>query len=260
MSKKYRGILGTLLFHLGLVILFLIAGFHTPLPLPAEEGILVNFGNSPTGRGNIEPAAAEPVPTEPQPEQEIPEETPMTQDFEDAPAIDTKQESKPKETPKPEESKPKETKPEEPEEEPREVNRRALYPGKNANTGQTGSEGETSGEGNQGNPFGSPDSDNHAEGNSQGTGGISFSLAGRNPVRLPKPEYNYQVEGKVVVEVIVDKQGNVTKATPGVRGSTTLDSYLLNVAEKAALRAKFDRKPDAPLYQKGTITYLFRLQ
>ena len=91
-------------------------------------------------------------------------------------------------------------------------------------------------------------------------GGIDFSLEGRNPESLPKPEYNYQVEGKVVVEITVDKYGNVTKAEAGMKGSTTLNDKLLRAARKAALNAKFDPKPDAPAYQKGTITYYFRLQ
>jgi len=47
---------------------------------------------------------------------------------------------------------------------------------------------------------------------------------------------------------------------PGVKGSTTLDANLLAAAKRAALKAKFDKKPDAPAYQKGTITYYFKLQ
>jgi TonB family protein len=91
-------------------------------------------------------------------------------------------------------------------------------------------------------------------------GNMNYSLSGRNPESLPKPEYNYQVEGKVVVEITVDKYGNVTKAVAGVKGSTTLNENLLKAAKKAALNAKFDRDPKAPAYQKGTITYYFRLQ
>ena len=63
-----------------------------------------------------------------------------------------------------------------------------------------------------------------------------------------------------MVEVTVDRLGNVTYANPGVKGSTTLDEYLLKSAKKAALGAKFDRKSGAPAYQKGTITYYFKLQ
>jgi len=87
---------------------------------------------------------------------------------------------------------------------------------------------------------------------------VSFNLHGRTPESLPKPEYNGQSEGKVVVEITVDKYGNVTDAVPGVRGSTTLDANLLSASKKAALRSKFSKNPDAPAYQKGTITYLFK--
>lgn len=91
------------------------------------------------------------------------------------------------------------------------------------------------------------------------TQGISFSLNGRTPVALPKPEYNIQREGIVVVEVTVDNNGNVTNAVPGVRGSTTINDYLMNSARNAALKAKFNAKHDGPRFQKGTITYHFKL-
>jgi TonB family protein len=91
------------------------------------------------------------------------------------------------------------------------------------------------------------------------TQGISFSLSGRTPVALPKPEYNIQREGIVVVEVTLDNNGNITNAVPGVRGSTTINDYLLNSAKNAALKAKFNAKHDGPRFQKGTITYHFKL-
>ena len=50
-----------------------------------------------------------------------------------------------------------------------------------------------------------------------------------------------------------------TKATPGARGTSTLNKILLDAAEKAARQAKFSRKPDA-IEQTGTITYTFKLQ
>jgi TonB family protein len=78
--------------------------------------------------------------------------------------------------------------------------------------------------------------------------------------KLPLPEYDYQGEGKVVVEVSVDRSGKVTQATAGIKGSNTLDEYLLKVAREAAMKAQFDAKPDAPLMQKGTITYNFILK
>lgn len=63
-----------------------------------------------------------------------------------------------------------------------------------------------------------------------------------------------------MVEITVDRKGNVASARAGVRGSTTYDTELINAAESAARLAKFDVSQRAPEYQTGTITYVFRLQ
>ena len=64
-------------------------------------------------------------------------------------------------------------------------------------------------------------------------------------------------KGVVKVQIKVDRNGKVVEAIPGAKGSTTLDSYLLKVAKRAALSSKFDSNGDAPVYQLGTITYIF---
>jgi hypothetical protein len=130
---------------------------------------------------------------------------------------------------------------------------------KNAGTSSTG-EGVTGGQGNQGVPTGSVDSKNRGEGSGLGDKGISYSLTGRGFQKLPLPKYDYQGEGKVVVEVSVDRSGKVIQAVPGIKGSNTLDEYLLRVAKEAALEAQFEVKSDAPVIQKGTITYNFILK
>lgn len=267
--KHKKGIIGTLLFHGFVALILVFFKFSTPLPLPGEEGILINFGDEEMGSGPVEPAT-NPVQSRQQPQPQVEEtneavestspDEAITQDYEEAPEMKANDAEEPqeeeKEVEKPVEKKEKEVK-EEPKPE-RKVNEMALYKGKTDNDSK--SEGETEGEGNQGNPTGSTDSKNHGGGDSSGGSGINFSLAGRNPESLPKPVYNFQAEGKVVVEITVNKYGVVTDAVPGVRGSTTLDANLLNAAKKAALKAKFDRKPDAPAFQKGTITYFFKLQ
>ena len=281
--KHKRGIAGTLIFHLGLVILFIFSGLITPLPLPEEEGILINFGTSDEGEGLIEPSAIfqtqaieqqEPVPSETAIQSGKTEKEILTQDIEEAPAVESKalEEEREKEE---ELEKLKELERQRQEElekqriieeqkriqEITDRTRNALSNNRNnADNAATG-EGETTGQGNQGSETGSVNSDNHSSGISgPGDKGISYSLAGRTPQSLPKPEYNYQAEGIVVVEVTVNQNGNVTKATAGVKGSTTLDNNLLKAAQKAALAAKFDRKPNAAAFQKGTITYHFLLQ
>ena len=46
-----KGLVGTVVFHGVILLLLILMGFFTPLPLPGEEGILVNFGDSETGWG-----------------------------------------------------------------------------------------------------------------------------------------------------------------------------------------------------------------
>ena len=145
----------------------------------------------------------------------------------------------------------------------------ALANSKNTGTNSTG-EGVTGGPGNQGDPRGSVDSKVRGVGgglgdSGNGTGGtggkgISYNLQGRGYQALPPPKYDYQGEGRVVVEVSVDQAGKVVQAVPGTKGSTTLDEYLLKVAKEAALGARFEVKHDAPAIQKGTITYNFILK
>lgn len=99
-----------------------------------------------------------------------------------------------------------------------------------------------------------------SEGKVEEVKGISYNLQGRGIQSLPAPKYDYQGEGRVVVEISVDRIGKVVQAIPGIKGSTTLDEYLLKVAREAALEARFDSMPDAPAVQKGTITYNFMIK
>jgi outer membrane biosynthesis protein TonB len=142
----------------------------------------------------------------------------------------------------------------------------ALANSKNRGTNSTG-EGIAGGPGNQGDPNGSVNSKVRGVGSGlgdkgSGTGdkGISYDLQGRGFQALPQPKYDYQGEGRVVVEVSVDRSGKVVQAIPGTKGSTTLDEYLLKVAKEAALGARFQVKQDAPAIQKGSITYNFILK
>ena len=264
MDLDRKGLIGTIAVHVVILAIFLFAGFRTPLPLPAEQGMLINFGDIEYAKGPAEPKKeqkqAKPTPkaAQPKPTPKV-EEQVATQDFEEAPAVESSPKPVVKKTePKKVEEKKVEPDPE-PVEQPKTVNKSALYKGKKEDTKYTGSEGNTSGEGNMGSVTGSPDTQNRQQGLSSGDG-ISFSLEGRNPIALPTPEFNHQAEGKVVVEVTVDRSGRVTNAIPGVKGSTTLDSYLLQAAKKAALSSKFSEKGNAPFYQKGTITYYFKLK
>jgi colicin import membrane protein len=263
MNWNNRAFIYTAIFYTIVLFLFLVLGFTTPLPLPAEQGIVINFGEDETGSGLVEPRPVEKVLeqnyTEPPAAQETSENIPeqLTQDFEEAPAVVPVK-------PKPKKPKTESTpvkKPEEvvkPVEKPA-VNPTALYQGRKEDSRSNNSEGEAGGSGNQGSLSGDVDATSHSLGAGAGDG-ISYSLSGRSPVALPVPEFNTQKEGRVVVRVRVDQSGKVAFAEPGIKGSTTLDKDLLAAAKIAALASRFNTKTDAPVIQEGTITYVFRLR
>ena len=86
-----------------------------------------------------------------------------------------------------------------------------------------------------------------------------YSLAGRGIVgKLPKPATNIQKEGVVVVNIQVDKEGNVVSTSVG-KGTNTSDYGLQQAAQTAAKKAKFS-PTDKPTLQMGSITYTFKLK
>jgi len=267
------------------LILLIVVAFTPPKPPETEEGILVNFGTDETGIGMIEPspppvqeeASVPPPKTAPKVQTEEPL---LTQNNEEAPEVkkvDPEAEKRRLEKIEADRKLKEQLEAERKKKEAEEAERKrieaeqkrqadimnktrdALANSKNAGT-TSKSEGEAGGTGNQGVPTGSVDSKNRGDGSGLGNQGISYDLQGRGFQSLPAPKYDYQGEGRVVVEVSVDRSGKVIQAIPGSKGSTTLDEYLLRVAKEAALKARFDPKSDAPAIQKGTITYNFILR
>lgn len=98
--ERKKGIIATIIIHLVFVGILLLAGFTTPLPLPGEEGILINFGDSDVGTGTMDPQITEEIEEQvvtapPTPvTQEIVEEETITQEYEEAPAIEEKKPEK----------------------------------------------------------------------------------------------------------------------------------------------------------------------
>lgn len=311
-----RGIIGTVVFHAIVLLLLIFLKFFTPLPLPGEEGILVNFGTSENGLGDIEPSPAnsEPSPAEPVEQQEEaappvvsqpkPQPKPteakeqiMTQDYEKTAAIEAAENKKKVDDQKrkdllAEQERIKKQRIEEErirkaeadkiakaeaekkarEEQQRkinEINSRAqgAFASKGTGTGGKGtgtgtSQGVTFPGGNQGVPTGDPNATTYGQGGLGGGNkgsGTSFSLDGRSASSLPKPKYPGDDEGIVVVKITVDKNGTVTAAEPGARGTTIMEQQFWAEAKQAALKAKFNSAPSAPAFQQGTITYRFVL-
>ena len=98
-----------------------------------------------------------------------------------------------------------------------------------------------------------------SENNSKSTAvkGVTYVMAGRKMTKEPKLDNLTMEKGVVVVEITINKYGNVVKAEPGIEGSTTTSKYLLTKAQQGAQSAMFDTSPVMPLEQKGTITFTF---
>jgi colicin import membrane protein len=277
----------TILVHTGFLILLLTVAFSVPAPTETEEGIMVNFGTGETGFGMVEPSPPAIMEESSPPPQRASavkpkEESLLAQNNDEAPVVkkpDPEAEKKRLdkiETDKKlreqlkadririaqEEAERKRVEAEQQRQvDIRNRTKNALANSKNSGTSST-SEGIAGGTGNQGDPNGSVDSKVRGPGGGTGTSDnrISYDLQGRGFQALPSPKYDYQGEGRVVVEVSVDRQGIVVEANPGIMGSTTLDEYLLKVAREAAMKARFEVNQDAPIKQKGKITYNFKLK
>ncbi len=85
----------------------------------------------------------------------------------------------------------------------------------------------------------------------------SYSLSGRKTLNNSRPIYNCKEEGIVVVQITVDKNGNVIDAKPGVRGTTNKANCLFNQAKIAAMNTKWTTSLDGAEKQIGTIQYNF---
>jgi TonB family protein len=280
-SIRQKSIALSLLIHgVALLILFLLVLTTPNPPLGGGEGVLVNIGYMDMATGEIQPMSEntteDPSVTD-QSREEIVDEAPVaTQDLEEAPVI-TNPKTKPTETkikPVTPKTTPvvKTTTPVKPVE--KTPDPRAIYKGKNTNSTSQGT--ATSGTGDQGNPLGDPFSKEYGtpgsgngsgdgfgsgSGSGNGTGpGISYDLSGRAMVRKPTISDNSQEQGRVVIDVTVDKNGKVLTANGPGRGSTTTSGVLVRKAKEAALKTQFNPSPAGVEEQRGTMTFNFILR
>ncbi len=269
---KYVGMVGALLVHVAIIALLILVGFAMPRP-SEEDGIPVMLGEVPDALGDADPSLVkvDVMPEEVAPDvQEPNEQDIITQEDEETVVLKPKAEPKKKtEVKKPEIKKPEETAAEKAEEarklaeakaekERREAEEaaRKRVSGAFGKGAQMGNKGNTEGQGIQGSPTG-----NAPTGATSGTGGYgTFNLGGRSIGEggLPRPVYNVQDEGRVVVSITVNPAGQVI-ATSINRQTNTVNPSLRKAAEDAAKKARFNAVSGLN-NQTGTITYYFNLK
>lgn len=255
-------VLWTILLHGLAIVLLLLLHLNKPVA-QAESGVPVMLGNM----GNLDtdyeftevnsipaPApAAVPVPRAPQAEPAI------TQNLEETVAIESGEKEKPvKPVDTPRQPTPEEIRAEQERQAAeaaqnlmanafgRSSTMQASAPTEN-NSDVQGTPGSTEGNSTQGKPSGS-------------AGYGTWDLGGRDMLgELPRPAYNgIQEEGRVVVTITVDPEGNVIDTRINNRTNTT-NLQLRNAAVEAARRTKFNAI-GGDNNQSGTITYYFKLK
>ncbi|WP_047247546.1 hypothetical protein [Maribacter thermophilus] len=123
----------------------------------------------------------------------------------------------------------------------------------------SGSEGDDDRAGDKGSPDGDPYASSYygSPGSGSGTGG--YGLNGRSLVSKGKVPQECNESGRVVVKVVVDRNGKVVSATPGVRGTTNNNPCLLEPAKKTAFMHKWNLDANAPSQQIGFVVVNFKL-
>ncbi|CAZ94966.1 energy transducer TonB [Zobellia galactanivorans] len=123
----------------------------------------------------------------------------------------------------------------------------------------SGSEGDDNRAGDKGQPGGDPYATSYygSPGSGSGTGG--YGLNGRSLVTKGQVKQQCNEEGRVVVKIIVDRNGNVISATPGVKGTTNNSPCLLDPAKKTAFKHKWNLDSNAPSQQVGFVVVNFKL-
>ena len=249
-----------------LVVLIALCYFIVFQAPPKQEegtgGILVNYGTTDAGMGtdytsteqpsvaehanHVQPNKVTPAPpTEQKPQVESSDKKILTQANEDAPTVATTS-KKPSATVATAVTK-SIAKPT--------INQNALYKGK-TNNGTGSGDGTSTTPGNQGKPNGSTLTNNY-NGTGSGNGG-SLNLTERSFISRPSISDDHRRAGKVVIDIQVDKNGNVIYAQAG-RGTTISDYDLIQKCEEAVKNSRINASDNAPDTQKGQVVFVFKV-
>ncbi|WP_299553878.1 energy transducer TonB [Seonamhaeicola sp.] len=265
----------TVLINLILLLLIFVIGPQYMDP-PEEYGVAVNFGNSSVGQGRVQPK--KPVKSEPkeineppQPDvskseptkaEEVKEEV-LTQEDEEAIAIRKQKEAEAKAKAIAEAKAKAEAEriaKEKREQEEKKKKLDALIGGVSKSEGsETGSEGNDNRAGDKGQLDGDPYAPSYFGGPGSGSGGVGYGLNGRGRATYKTMKQDCNESGMVIVRIVVNRNGNVIEATPGVKGTTNTAQCLLEPAKKIALSHKWRPDSKAPAKQIGFVKVNFKL-
>jgi len=274
-----------------LIILLLFVVGTKYMDPPEEYGVAVNFGTTDFGSGDVQPT--KPIKSEPREVEEQPQETVKQQEQKqpEAAASKTKAEDvltenndeaiamkKQKEA----DSKAKKIADakakaqaeadakakaeadkiakEQAEKEAKKKKLDALIGGVSKSEGtETGGEGNDNKAGDKGQLDGDPYAASYFGELGSGNGGVGYGLRGRGAPTKQVFRQDCNESGMVIVKIVVNRNGEVIEATPGVKGTTNTASCLLEPAKKIALSHKWRADSKAPTKQIGFVKVNFNL-
>lgn len=265
-----------------LLMLFLIS-WNLPFnpPVPVEEGLEVNLGNSDQGLGTDQPF----LPNDPSKQDQEKYTPPKTvtatkealkdvetddKDPDPAPAVKQPPVTKPEAKKIPDKDltvkTPRKTIQPAVNPTPAPPKPKAVFHGVNGDgTGGNdadhfkpgGNQGIAGGKGDQGKPGGDPNSTNYTGGGHGNGIAIARGLQGRRISSTPSFTDEFNENAKVAVDIVVDASGNVTSAEYQAKGSTTADASLKAIAIRKAHQVKFNSGSDE---SSGTLIFNFKLK
>jgi periplasmic protein TonB len=283
-DKRSRnvGLLASLIFHGGIaLLLFLLVAWKAPNPPLPEYGVEINLGFSDEGSGDVQPRTevgdegvsdeSASQPEESQPEEEVKEEQTSSQEevvTDETNPVSVKEVKK--ETPKEEVKKetPKEVKPVV-KEEKKEVKEEAVFtPNQTTQKTTEQKKGENLSQGNdknktgdKGKPEGTLDpnaSYSGIQGGGAGGTGTGLDLAGWTWDRKPNPKLPDNESGRLIFEIEVDENGDITKLVAIERG---LSAQAEKICRDEILKLTFSQTgANVPSISKGKITFVVKAQ
>ena len=243
---------------------------------PIEYGVVVNFGTSEVGQGDVQPLKpikSEPVninkPAEVEPTKSEPSkaskanENVLTAENEEAVAIKKQKEAETKA--KADADAKAKAEADRVAKEKRELDDKkkkldALIGGVSKSDGTAkGGEGNDNKAGDKGQLDGDPYAPSYFGSGGTGSGGVGYGLNGRGSANYQTLKQDCNESGMVIVRIVVNRNGNVVEAEPGVKGTTNKAACLLEPAKKIALSHKWAPDANAPTKQIGFVKVNFQL-
>ena len=123
----------------------------------------------------------------------------------------------------------------------------------------SGGEGNDNTAGDKGQLDGNPYASSYFGGSGPGKGGVGYGLNGRGAPRREIYKQNCNEYGLVIVQIEVNRSGEVIKGESVVKGTTNTHSCLLDPAKKIALSHKWPPDSNAPARQIGFVSINFSI-